>query len=83
MTVDTTPYPPRGLSREEAARYIGVGSTTFDRLVEERRMPAPKRVGKRVIWDRLKIDASFAELDDDQPRENAIDRELRIVRGSR
>jgi hypothetical protein len=26
-------YPPRGLNREEAARYIGVGATKFDEMV--------------------------------------------------
>jgi hypothetical protein len=40
------------------------------------------RVGKRVIWDRLKLDAAFADLDEDSSG-NAIDRALRTVRGSR
>jgi excisionase family DNA binding protein len=62
------------MSREEAARYIGVGTTTFDRLIEERRMPRPARVGKRVIWDRFKLDAAFSELG--EATENAIDRAL-------
>lgn len=75
------PYPPRGLCREDAALYIGVGPTTFDRLVEEGRMPKPLRVGKRVIWDRIKIEAAFADLDED--RENTIDRALRLAHGGR
>jgi excisionase family DNA binding protein len=75
---DSLSYPPRGLSREEAARYVGVGATTFDRLIEEGRMPKPLRVGKRVIWDRLKVEAAFAELDEDAG-ENSIDRALRVV----
>jgi len=70
------------MSRDEAARYIGVGTTLFDRLVAERRMPKPMRVGKRVIWDRLKLDAAFTELDEDDS-ENQIDRELRLVRSNR
>jgi predicted DNA-binding transcriptional regulator AlpA len=53
---DTYSYPPRGLGREAAARYVGVGTTTFDRLVDERRMPKPIRIGKRVVWDRIKIE---------------------------
>lgn len=44
---DTTSYPPRGLNREEAARYVGVGTTTFDALVQDGRMPRPMRLGKR------------------------------------
>jgi predicted DNA-binding transcriptional regulator AlpA len=77
---DSIPYPPRGLSREESARYIGVGVTTFDRLIEMGRMPRPIRVGKRVIWDRLKLDAAFAGLDEDG-RENSVDRALRMAGG--
>lgn len=76
MRPDPYSYPPRGLSREEAARYVGVGATMFDQLVGDGRMPKPKRVGKRVIWDRLKLDASFTDLDEDD-RENAIDRAAR------
>ena len=78
---DATSYPPRGLSREEAARYVGVGTTTFDGLVQEGRMPRPMRLGKRVIWDRLKIVAAFADLD--EARENGIDRALRLASGGR
>lgn len=69
---DTLAYPPRGLSRDEAARYIGVGTTTFDGLVADGRMPKPMRLGKRVIWDRLKIEAAFADLDEGG-RENFFD----------
>ncbi len=78
---DSISYPPRGLSREDAARYVGVGTTTFDKLVEEGRMPRPFHVGKRVIWDRLKVEAAFADLD--QVRENVIDRALRLAHGGR
>jgi hypothetical protein len=31
--------PPRGLSRGQAAEYIGVGVTKFDELVNDGRMP--------------------------------------------
>ena len=51
--------PPRGLSREEAARYIGVGTTKFDELVQAKLMPGPKRLGSRVIWDRNQLDTAF------------------------
>jgi predicted DNA-binding transcriptional regulator AlpA len=70
---DSYAYPPRGMSRETAARNVGVGTTTFDRVVEERRMPKPIRFGKRVVWDR-KIDAAFNDLDED--REKYIDAAL-------
>ncbi|WP_295145095.1 hypothetical protein [uncultured Reyranella sp.] len=59
---DSYSYPPRGLSREEAARYVGVGTSFFDTLVADGRMPKPFRIGKRVIWDSYKLDAAFSEL---------------------
>jgi predicted DNA-binding transcriptional regulator AlpA len=77
-TRDSLTYPPRGLNREEAARYVGIGTSLFDRLVEEGRMPKPKHIGKRVVWDRLKLDAAFADLDEDAG-ENSIDRALQMV----
>lgn len=54
--------PRRGLSRSEAARYVGVSMPTFDLLVSEGRMPKPFRVGRRVIWDLRKLDAAFDVL---------------------
>lgn len=59
---DPIAWAPRGLSREEAARYVGVGPTKFDELVADRRMPKPKRIDGRVIWDRYALDAAFSEL---------------------
>jgi hypothetical protein len=62
---DPIAYPPRGMSRDEAARWIGVGVTKFDEMVADRRMPKPKRVDGRVIWDRLQLEAAFTDLPDD------------------
>ena len=72
---DPIAYPPRGMSRDEAARYVGVGATKFDEMVADGRMPKPKRVDGRVIWDRLKIEAAFTDLPDDN-RVNLLDRML-------
>jgi predicted DNA-binding transcriptional regulator AlpA len=71
-------YAPRGLSREEAARYVGVGVTKFDEMVADRRMPKPKRIDGRVVWDRLKIEAAFSDLPDDH-RANPLDRILQPI----
>ena len=57
---DSLAYALRGLSRYEAARYIGVDATKFDEMVSDGRMPRPKRVDGRVIWDPLRIEAAFA-----------------------
>ncbi|HVX34848.1 MAG TPA: excisionase family DNA-binding protein [Hyphomicrobium sp.] len=56
--------PPRGLSRDEAAAYLGLGVTKFDELVAENRMPKPKVVGSRRIWDRKQLDCFFSALPD-------------------
>ena len=57
--------PPRGLSREQAALYIGIKSTLFDEMVKDHRMPAPKRINTRTVWDRLALDEAFAALPSD------------------
>lgn len=66
-------YPPRGMSREEAARYIGVGTTKFDQLVLDKRMPKPRRIDGRVIWGRLAPDVAFTDLPEDAQRRNYFD----------
>lgn len=68
---DIVPWTPRGLNRDEAAYYIGVGSTKFDELVRGGQMPKPKRIGGRVVWDRAQLDLAFSEIGN-QPR-NVID----------
>jgi hypothetical protein len=73
---DPIAYPPRGMSRDEAARYVGVGSTKFNEMVSDRRMPRPKRVDGRVIWDRLRLDAAFTDLPEDRVQ-NPLDRMFR------
>ena len=54
--------PRRGLSRSEAARYVGVSMPTFDGLVRNVQMPQPFRIGRRVTWDLRKLDAAFDVL---------------------
>ncbi len=61
--------PRRGLRREEAARYIGVGTTKFDELVEDGRMPKPKRIDGRIVWDLRAVDLAFDELPDESATE--------------
>lgn len=63
---------PRGLSRVEAARYIGVSPGTFDKLVENCAMPKPKHIRGRRVWDRAALDAAFTSLDsgsEDEPND--------------
>jgi len=64
---------PRGLSRIQAAEYIGVGITKFDEMVGDGRMPRPKRIDGRKVWDRIKLDEAFASLDDEAGPKNEWD----------
>lgn len=63
--------PPRGLSRLQAAEYIGIGATKFDEMVLDGRMPRPKRIDGRTVWDRDKLDERFAALDEDEASDDA------------
>jgi hypothetical protein len=58
-------FQPRGLSRVEAAAYVGVSPTKFDGLVRDGRMPAPTRLDRRKVWDRLALDQAFSLLSGD------------------
>jgi hypothetical protein len=53
---------------------VGVGSTKFDEMVKDGRMPKPKRVDGRTVWDRIALDAAFTDLPDDGG--NVLDRLL-------
>ena len=61
---------PRGLCRVQASEYIGVSPTKFDEMVKDGRMPLPKRIDARVIWDRLMLDTAFAALPDGNERDD-------------
>ena len=53
---------PRGLSRVESARYVGVSPSTFDQLTGDGRMPKPVRIGRRLVWCRRQLDRALDEL---------------------
>jgi excisionase family DNA binding protein len=61
------PVPRRGLSRDEAAMYVGVSAAKFDELVADGRMPAPIRIDGRKVWDIRSIDLAFDSLPRDTP----------------
>ena len=53
---------PRGLNRVQAATYVGVSPTLFDEMVQDGRMPQPKRINSRRVWDRRRLDEAFEAL---------------------
>ena len=58
------PIPRRGLSRVESSVYVGVSPTLFDEMVKDGRMPMPKRINGRVVWDIRALDEAFETLPD-------------------
>lgn len=53
---------PRGLTRDEAAGYIGIGTSLFDDLVKEGLLPTAHKLRGAVRWDRLELDVAFEKL---------------------
>ena len=67
--------PPRGLSRVQAAEYVGVKPTLFDEMVGDHRMPSPHRANSKAIWDRMALDEALVALpsdDDANPWDRGI-----------
>ena len=54
-----------GMSRVEAAEYIGVSPTLFDQMVADGRMTRPKMINSRKVWLRAEIEKALAALPDD------------------
>jgi hypothetical protein len=67
--VKVCPLPPslapRGVNREQAAAYIGVSPSLFDAMVKDGRMPLPKVINSRKVWDRQRLDEAFSALPDE------------------
>lgn len=59
---------PRGLSRVEAAAYIGLSVSKFDEMVAAGTMPRPKTIGSRKLWDRHALDRAFDALPDEEAK---------------
>jgi predicted DNA-binding transcriptional regulator AlpA len=68
---DVRPVPRRGLSRNEAAMYIGISPSKFDELVADGRMPGPVKIDSRKIWDIRHLDLAFDALSMENPGPNS------------
>lgn len=62
---DTKPSPRRGLSRSEAAAYIGVSPSKFDELRKDGRVGPAKVIDARLVFDVRRLDESFEALPDE------------------
>lgn len=74
LTAETRPIPRRGLSRVEAATYIGVSPSKFDELRVAGKVPGPRRIGDRKVWDVRELDMAF----DSFPAEDAPSQEWAV-----
>jgi len=66
--IRATSLPRRGLSREEAAMYLGIGAGTFDEMRMNGQIEPPRLIKGRKLWDIRDLDMAFDAL----PRENDI-----------
>ena len=58
-------YPPRGLSREDAARWVGVSPTKFDQMRKDGRIGPAKLIDGRKVWDIRALNEAFDALPDE------------------
>lgn len=63
--IRATSLPRRGMSREEAAMYLGISGTTFDQMRADGLVEPPRLIGGRKLWDIADLDLAFYAL----PRE--------------
>ena len=51
-----------GLDRVESAAAVGISATTFDGLVAQGKMPRPRMINSRKVWDVDELRAAFKSL---------------------
>ena len=55
--------PPRLISRDAAAAYVGVSHNTFDKMIADGLMPRPRQLTeRRIAWDVRQLDAAIDRL---------------------
>ena len=61
---DRVSYPPRLMSLERAANYVGFGPTKFKELIADGKMPQAIDIDGSPRWDRFELDAAVDDLKD-------------------
>jgi hypothetical protein len=56
------PVPRRGLSRVEAAIYLGISPSKFDELRKDGRVGPARLIDGRKVWDVRDLDLAFEAL---------------------
>jgi len=57
-----TPPVPRLVGMAQAAAFLGLGERTFEKLWRGGSLPAPHKVGRRLLWDLKLLDLYVDEL---------------------
>jgi hypothetical protein len=65
MTARDRPIPRRGLSRVEAAMYLGISPSKFDEMRADGRIGPAKLIDGRKVWDVRELDIAFDDLPDE------------------
>lgn len=65
------PYWPRLMGAQDAAAYLGLSKTTFVVRVKQHLLPAPRKIGARVLWDIRRLDEFADALFESQLRHKA------------
>jgi hypothetical protein len=70
---------PRLIPREASAEYISVSPAKFDQMVGDGRMPKPRTIDRRRVWDIVELDVAVAALphEGDEGGDNSWDEVLR------
>jgi predicted DNA-binding transcriptional regulator AlpA len=75
-----TSLPPIGINREQAAAFIGISPSLYDKCVERGTMPGPRMIGGRAVYDVEEVIKAFrsiphraGDLDDEPTAGNAFD----------
>ena len=73
--------PRRGLNARESAIYIGVGLSKFDEWVELKKMPEPRQIDSRMVWDKHELDEYFNQIPHRNSKNNKVNRLDQILLG--
>jgi predicted DNA-binding transcriptional regulator AlpA len=79
VSSEIRPMPRRWLNRIEAAIYTTLSPSKFDELVRTSRLPSPRRIDGRLIWDVLELDLSIEAYPRDDRREKAASDEWQVA----
>ena len=53
---------PFAVSRDTGAALLGISGGTFDKLVRAGKLPEPREVESRILWDAKEIEAAWRAM---------------------